>query len=176
MACLGCGYSAQPAKCIPAGTTTANTTATAATTAVTSAAAVRFVYLENWVYSFEAEAMLVALRRGRTSSLCRPHVCVHLRSSLSAGSPAMLLCTLLKKPGALGRLGYHGLQQELEAADYLASPPREQHDLLRRLGVTHYHGDGTSGIVSFFCDGSGPSCCACQVSMTTGFRGKLLFA
>lgn len=70
--------------------------------------------------------------------------------------------TLLQQRGGLGELGFPRLEQELLRAQYMNLVGKQRQQLLVRLGVAWYRGDGVSGIVSFFCDGTGEACVACR--------------
>lgn len=146
LACGGCGFTWQEG---PQQHITATTTATTAPS--------------TYPYSFEAEVMMAAMRSPHAAAArCPPVQCHELRSSLPAGvAPVQLVQTLL--PGRkLANLGFRRLQVQLELANFASLGGAQQHQLLADLGVLEYVGNGVSGVVPFFCDGSGPSCHACK--------------
>jgi hypothetical protein len=121
-----------------------------------------FVYPDGWCYSFEAEVKLVELHKQRSGTPCHLVPCLALCSSLPAGNPTNVVRELLSQQDGLVKLGFCGLQQELVAGGFLDLSYAEQTQLLKRLGVALYRGDGASGVLCFFCDGMGSSCAACR--------------
>ena len=76
--------------------------------------------------------------------------------------PPVDLMQALLQGRKLGQMGFWRLQLELELASFTGLEAAQQEQLLSNLGVAEYRGDGISGVVSFFCDGSGPACLPCQ--------------